>query len=190
VNTYHIRIVEDERRYPEENPDQFQPFLVNGSDGLSLSLLERGEWSQVVNRESTAWAISQITAAQILPPLVEVPTGAELLNYRVHLRDQIDPILVRELRLILESNWQDLGWEQLSGSTFLCVIGAGVAACIDLTSGEEQLYLRYASSLANDLFHAGRALDLPRSRLFLQTALYEKVNLLLAGLRDRSWQWV
>ena len=188
MNVY--RIVEDERRYPEENPEQFQPFLINRPAALSLSLLEQGEWSEIISRESSAWALSHVTAAQILPPLLDVPTGVELLNYRVHLRDQLDPILVSELRLILEGNWQDTGWQRLSACTFLCVIGAGVAACIDTTPGEEQLYLRYANELANGLFHAGHAPDLLRSRLFLQTALYEKVDILLVSLRDRAWQWL
>jgi hypothetical protein len=90
VNAYPIRIVEDEGRYPPENPDQFQPFLMNGSSSLSLDLLERSEWSRMAHREGAAWALSQVTAAQILPPLLEVATGVELLNYRVDLRDQVD----------------------------------------------------------------------------------------------------
>ncbi len=190
MNAYSIRIVEDERQYPVADPEQFQPFLNHQSTNLSLDLIEHGEWSSLANRESTAWALSRVTAAQILPPLLKVATGEELLNYCVDLRDQLDTILIHELRLILESNWQELGWERLSGSTFLCVIGAGVAVCIDTTAGAEQLYLRYGSELANEMFHAGCAPDLLRSRLFLQHTLYEKVNLLLADLRDRCWQWL
>jgi hypothetical protein len=186
VNTYGI--VEDERRYPEENPEQLQPFLINRPTSLSLNRLE--QCSEIISRESAAWALSHVTAAQILPPLLDVPTGVELLNYRVYLRAQLDPVLVDELRLILESNWQEKDWERLSERTFLCVIGAGVAACIDTTPNTEQLYLRYASDIANGLFHAGHAPDLLRSRLFLQTALYEKVDNLLVSLRDRAWQWV
>ena len=183
-------IVEDERRYPAEDESSIQPFMT-GDDprGLTLAVLEAGGSSSLISREGLALALSQVTAARLLPPLVDLPTGMDLLNYRVDLRESLDPILVRELSLVLESLWKDFGWEQLEPHTYLSVIGAGVAACIETTPGDEQLYLRYNSSLANELFHAGRAIDLPRSRLFLQSALHEKVNQLLTQLRDRCWQW-
>ena len=184
-------IVEDERRYPAEDAPLIQPFMVgDASHGLTLGILEAtGGSATLTNREGLALALSQVTAARLLPPLVDLPTGMDLLNYRVNLGESLDPILVRELSLVLESRWKDFGWEQLEPHTYLSVIGAGVAACIETTPGDEQLYLRYNSSLANELFHAGRAIDLPRSRLFLQSALHEKVNQLLAQLRERCWQW-
>jgi hypothetical protein len=184
-------IVVDERCCPAEDEALAQPFLPGANRSVpALSWLEKGDWADLMNHENTALALSQVTAANVLPPLLDLPTGVDLLQYRVELRDQLDPILVRELALILENQWQALGWEQVSETSFLCVIGAGVAACIETTPGEECLYLRYASVLANELFHAGRAIDLPRSRLFLQTTLHEKINPLLARLRDRCWQWV
>lgn len=184
-------IVVDERCCPADDAALAQPFLAGENRSVpALSWLEHGEWAELMTREHTALALSQVTAANLLPPLLDLPTGVDLLQYRVELREQLDPILVRELALILESQWQGLGWEQVSDTTFLCVIGAGVAACIETTAGEECLSLRYASGLANELFHAGRAIDLPRSRLFLQTTLHEKVNPLLARLRDCCWQWV
>ncbi len=184
-------IVVDERACPGEDEPRTQPFLMAGERHVpAMSVLERGDWSAFMNRESTALALSQVTAAQILPPLVELPTGEDLLNYRVNLRSQLDPILVRELVLILENQWRELGWEQLAPNTYLCVIGAGAAACMVTTANEEHLYLRYANGLANELFHAGRAVDLPRSRLFLQTTLYEKINALLHRLRENCWSWV
>ncbi len=78
----------------------------------------------------------------------------------------------------------------MGADSYTFVIGAGVAATLDLHPGREQLYLRYASDLADELYLAGRAIDLPRSRLFLQTTLYERVDALLAQLRERCWRWV
>jgi hypothetical protein len=185
------RLVVDERRCPAEDEPLAQPFLPGDDRSVpALSWLENGDWADLMNRENMAFALSQVTAANLLPPLLDLPTGVDLLRYHVELRDKLDPILVRELALILESQWQALGWEQVSQHSFLCVIGAGVAACIETTPGVECLSLRYANGLANELFHAGRAIDLPRSRLFLQTTLHEKINPLLVHLRDRCWQWV
>jgi hypothetical protein len=189
----YTRIVVDERTGPADDPIILQPFLIDEDHGqppLSLDWLEKGQWSAFMSREGTALALSQVTAAHILPPLLDLPTGVDLLNYRVALRDRLDPVLVRELALILEHNWRELGWEQVGPTTFLCVIGAGAATCIETRPGKEQLYLRYASSLANELFHAGHAVDTLRSRLFLQTTLYEKVNELLTRLRCNCWDWV
>jgi hypothetical protein len=73
---------------------------------------------------------------------------------------------------------------------YASVIGAGVAACIDTTPGDETLYLRYATTLAAELFVAGRTTDMPRSQLFLQTALYERVDILLEQMRVRTWYWL
>jgi hypothetical protein len=184
-------IVVDERSCPPEDAGLAQPFLLGGDRSIpALSWLEKGDWADRMSRENMALALSQVTAAHLLPPLLDLPTGVDLLRYRVELREKLDPILVRELALILQNQWQALGWEQVGETTFLCVIGAGVAACIETAPGCENLSLRYANGLANELFHAGRAIDLPRSRLFLQTTLHEKLNPLLARLRDRCWQWI
>lgn len=185
------RLVVDERCCPAEEEALMQPFLAGDNHCVpGLSWLERGNWAGLMDRENSALALSQVTAANLLPPLLDLPTGADLLRYRVELREKLDPALVRELALIVEHEWRALGWEQVGETSFLCVIGAGVAACIETVPGEECLYLRYASGLANELFHAGRAIDLPRSRLFLQTTLHEKINPILARLRDRCWQWI
>lgn len=184
-------IVVDERACPLEDEPRTQPFLLESKRHVpAMSLLERGDWSALMSRESTALALSQVTAVQILPPLVELSTGEDLLNYQVDLCAKLDPVLVRELGLILEHHWRELGWEQLTPKTYLCVIGAGVAACISTERNAEHLNLRYANGLANELFLAGRAVDLPRSRLFLQTILYEKFNQLLQHLRDHCWTWM
>ena len=183
-SAYHI--VEDERSIPPEDSTPLQPFLRESA--LSLAWLERSPG--LMSREHMALALSQVTATHLLPPLLDVPTGEDLLNYRVELREVLDAVLVAELRLILETQWQALQWEKVGPQTYMFVIGAGVAATLDMSRDEEQLSLRYASELAQELYLAGRAPDLPRSRLFLQTALYEQVNALLDVLRERCWQWV
>lgn len=151
---------------------------------------QSGDWSELLSREQTAFALSRVTAANILPPLTVLPCGTDLLGYNVTLRDHMDESLVRELSLMLNAEWRDLGWERVNGATYLCVIGAGVAGCIDTTPNSERLYLRYASSLESELYLAGRAVDLPRSRLFLQTALYEQIDTLLVEVRARAWHWI
>lgn len=182
-------IVVDERCSPADAEEaRIQPFLY--SDDLPLDGLEPDHWSIWMSRETLALALSQATAAHVLPPLMEVPTGEDMLRYRVEFRNQLHPILVRELALVLESDWQALGWEQVSRQRYLCVIGAGVAASLETTPGAERLDLRYASDLETELFHAGYAPDRLRSRLFLQSALYEKMNLLLARVRNNVWHWL
>jgi hypothetical protein len=192
VNEFRIptpHIVVDERcTPPEDNFGTVQPFLRESY--LSLEMLEHTDEAGMVEKETLALALSQVTAANILPPLVELETGDDMLNYHVYLRDELDPVLARELGMVLANNWRSLGWEQVSEYRFLCVIGAGVAACLDTTPGTEQLELRYASDLQDRMFLAGCAPDRLRSRLFLQTALFEKVDILLVQLRERVWRWL
>jgi hypothetical protein len=54
----------------------------------------------------------------------------------------------------------------------------------------ERLYLRYASDVEHALYLAGRTLDLPRSRLFLQSTLYERFEVILVQVRSRTWNWL
>lgn len=182
-------IVVDERCCPAEAEElQLQPFL-RGS-GFSLAALDPDDLSAWMSHESLALALSQVTAANVLPPLLEVPTGEDMLKYHVELQGRLHSVLVRELAQVLENDWQALGWQQVSDQRYLCVIGAGVAASLDMTPGIEQLDLRYASELETELFHAGYAPDRLRSRLFLQSALYEKMNVLLTRVRNNMWHWL
>lgn len=187
---YHKRITIDDSCCAPEDSVSFQPFLSDLAHGMTLSALEDGDWTDPMQRERLSLALSQVTASHILPPLVEVPTGEDLLNYEVILRDKLDPVLVTELRLILDQQWRELEWVKMGAYSYSFVIGAGVAATLDLSRGAETLSLRYASDLADELYLAGRAIDLPRSRLFLQTALYERVDALLALVRERCWGWI
>jgi hypothetical protein len=183
MNCLPKHIQPDERCIPPDDETLYQPFQPGAMSDLAGV-------PENIDRECLALALSQLTAARLLLPLVEVETGEALLRYRVDLRAQVDTFVVEEIKRALETQWHKLGWEQLGQHTFLCVIGAGVAACIDTTPGEEQLCLRYASELAHEMFHAGCAPDAWRSRLFLQTTLYEKFNALLKIARAGCWQWL
>lgn len=143
-----------------------------------------------LTEEQTAFVLAQFTAAHILPPMVDLPCGSDLLNYRVDLRGTIGPGLLRELTEVLVTQGSECGWVRVHQYAYLSVIGAGVAARLDVTPGSEHLTLQIEPNLANELFHAGRAPDLPRSRLFLQASLYENVDRLLTRLRQRTWYWL
>jgi hypothetical protein len=186
----------ENRSVPAENqPPSCQPFVHSENRPIighfgSMMARQSGDWSELLSQEQVALALSQVTAANILPHLTVLSCGSDLLAYSVNLRDHMDESLLRELSLMLNADWRDLGWERVNGTTYLCVIGAGVAGCIDTTINGERLYLRYASSLENELYLAGRAVDLPRSRLFLQTALYERIDSLLIEVRAHAWHWI
>lgn len=182
-------LVQEERSLPDPAQQvQFQPFLRYGD--FTLDSLQQCLSLPHTTRETIALALSQITAQRILPALTTIETGSQMLNYQVRLRDVLSPMLTHELGLVLASHGRELGWEQVSQYQFLCVIGAGVAASLDVTPGQEQLDLRYASDLQDRLYLAGSAPDRLRSRLFLQTALFEKVDNLLSRLRERIWYWL
>jgi hypothetical protein len=175
-------IICEDRSLPDTTAAAFQPFLVGGARELPGAAAPAPE--------QTAFALSQVTAAAVLPPLVPLACGSDLLAYSVPLRAPLDAALVRDLALVLAGRGRELGWTQISGTAYLSVIGAGVAVCIDTTLGAETLRLRYDTMLENALFHAGRTADLPRSRLFLQTNLYEQVDTLLAAVREQVWHWL
>jgi hypothetical protein len=177
---YRNQIVPEERARIgayESTFDQ-QPFLSNDTP------------MQALTPEQMAYALGQVTANGVLPSLTRLENGYELLEYRVDLREALNADLVKELVVVLENDGADLHWNQVDVSSYLCVIGAGVAACIDATPGQEQLSLRYANGLVSALHNAHRAEALPRSLLFLQTTLYERFDALLAEVRKRMWYWV
>ncbi len=151
---------------------------------------ELGRWRQTVSPEQTACALGYITAARMLPSLVELENGRELLDYTVMLRQRLDAELVVELAMTLRTRAIELHWEQVGAHSYGAAIGSGVAVIIEITPGAEQLYFRYASHLADDLYKARGAVELPRSRLFLQSALYERFDTLLDEVRQRTWMWL
>ncbi len=188
-----IGITTEDRAEPESDTDYCLPFTGSRCALAQMRLAgatAAGKISEFMGQEEMAFALSQVNAHHVLPPLTELACGSDLLSYRVNLREQLDHSLINELRMVLLNQGKHLHWEQIREQSYLCVIGAGVAACVDMSPKEEVLHLRYASSLQNELFHAGRTLDLPRSRLFLQAALYEKFDLLLTKVRQNAWYWM
>jgi hypothetical protein len=190
-------LVSEERVFPIEgsSPLQLQPFLHTAAlhriDRFSMNLTrEQGTWANALSKEQTAYALAQVTASQVLPQLVELDTGNEVLEYRVHLRDYLDSTLVSELVHVLDSCGQELHWGQVDSSIYAAVIGAGVAACIDTTPQHETLYFRCTNVLVSQLNNAHHAAELPRSLLFLQTALYERFDVILDQIRNRVWFWL
>jgi len=176
---------------PKEELVARQPFLIQEGERdyfIQKMAREVGTWTETTSPEQTAFALAHVTAAHVLPPIMPLPSGTDLLGYCVQLRDHMDGALVDELAMVLKASWRQLGWEQVGTATYLCVIGAGVAACIDMTRGE--LGLRYDSELEHALYLAGRTLDLPRSRFFLQSNLYERFDVLLDQVRMRTWNWI
>jgi hypothetical protein len=193
-NLYAPQLTCEERSYltSDETLVQEQPFLSgHKADFHSAELLrELGGWESHISPEQTAFELSQVTAASVLPPLMQLDSGSELLEYHVRLRDHLASYMVMEMMAVLDSCGEELNWNQVDTTTYVCVIGAGVAACIDTTPGQEILYLRYANTLVSKLYGARRAAEMPRSLLFLQTTLHERVDALLAQARPRCWYWL
>jgi hypothetical protein len=186
---------ERQKRPSSESLLENQPFLHQGlmnPIGYRTAQLAReaGKWADMMDNEQTAYALAQVSAANILPPLVDLEDGNALLEYCVTLRDHLDGALVDELVSILDMRAAEFHWSRVEATVYASVIGAGVAACIDTTRTAERLYLRYANTLAAEFFVAGRAAEMPRSRLFLQTALHERLDTLLQQTRTRTWFWL
>lgn len=140
--------------------------------------------------EALAYALAQVCAARVLPPLAEVESGAELLNYRVALRDVLHDQLVLGLARVLRQHDPDLGWVQVDADDYLSVIGAGAAACLSIAPGAEALSLRWGRALADELRAARGPRALPRSLVFLQAALHERVDALLNPARAQALYWL
>ncbi|MCB9450105.1 MAG: hypothetical protein H6672_01630 [Anaerolineaceae bacterium] len=174
---------------------QNHPFIQSG-DSLPSSRYaacmarELGDWAQVFSPEQTACALGYVTADRVLSPLVALQDGRDLLDYAVSLRKHMDGELVSELAMTLRAKAFDLDWEQVGAHTYATPIASGVAVCVEITPGAEQVYLRYASGLAEHLTHARGAVELPCSCLFLQTVLYERFDALLDEVRQRTWMWL
>jgi hypothetical protein len=190
-------LVSEERVFPAEGKSmlQCQPFIhVDGMHPVDRFIMdltrEQGVWADALSNEQTAYALAQVSASRVLPNLVEMDTGNELLEYRVPLRDYLDSSLISELVNVLETSGQQLHWGQVDATIYAAVIGAGVAACIDTTPEQETLYFRCANTLVTQLNNAHHAAELPRSLLFLQTTLYERFDVILDQIRNRVWFWL
>lgn len=191
------RLVAEERSLP---PDHYAPFVVqpflqtytfSPLDRFVTNLTrEQGAWRNVLSREQTAYALAQVSAGNVLPSLVNLNSGYALLEYAAHLPDHMDRLLLTEFVHVLQSDGQDLHWGKVDSAIFAAVIGAGVAACIDITPNHETLYLRYANALEMEFSTMRRAAELSRSALFLQSALHERFDAILERVRERVWLWL
>ncbi|NWG17505.1 MAG: hypothetical protein HXY41_12805 [Chloroflexi bacterium] len=190
------RPVFEERPHPAQGESTcIQPFFgqqPNG-DGACWTIVLAGDYGRltdVMTPEETAYTLARATAASILPPLTDLESGSELLEYRVPLRAYMSKILIAGLVEAFDRPEAAAHWQQVAANAYACVIGAGVAAYLDTTPGSETLSLRYANALASVLAHVHRAAELPRSRLFLQTTLYERFDALLQNARLIAWAWL
>jgi hypothetical protein len=169
-----------------------QPFRLNQDNGLIERLrvgltLEQGRTESLLSREQMALALAQATSETLLPALRAINTGSDLLDYQVDLRSRLHPLLLREMMTILETRGKELNWERLSADSYVCVIGSGVAACIDLIPGSEVLYLRYQNDVETQLRSARRKAVLPRNTRFLEAVVHERIEALLSEARKRIW---
>jgi len=190
-------LVPEERATPADDLALLahQPFLhqspMHPFDRFTTNLTrEQGVWENALSPEQTAYALAGVNAARVLPPLLDLESGYALLEYHVPLRQHLDSSLLAELASVLNDGGQALEWGRVDTHIYAAVIGAGMAACIDTTPGHESLYFRCNQALVSQFHSAHHAAELPRSLLFLQTALHERFDLLLDQIRTRVWYWL
>jgi hypothetical protein len=174
---------------------EFQPFMnkthLRGCDAFLLySAQTRGEWTELLSAEQTAYALGQINAARALPHLTEFVTASTLLDSRIRLRDFLDDCLVDAIKTTLDTEGDLLQWKQVEATAYVYVIGAGAAACIETIQGDEKVYLRYANHVAQAIAEAQNETELPRSLLGLQINLQECIDLLLARARTKTLKYL
>ncbi|MBL8153209.1 MAG: hypothetical protein JNM70_03420 [Anaerolineae bacterium] len=178
-----------------ESPIVFQPFvarsILNSHDALILDAARHeGRWTQILTAEQTALTLGQMTSAGSLPWLRDTTSLIGLLDYHVFLRDHLDGCLVDEIVNTLANEHESKLWTRIENGVYICVIGAGVAACIDTTPNLEVLYLRYAEAIIDAIAAAQFERDLPRSVRGLQLTLWERLDALFDGARLRLLHWL
>jgi hypothetical protein len=190
-------IVTEERICPlvGESPIVFQPFvarsILNSQDAFVLDTARRrGCWTDVLTAEQTAFTLGQMNSAGSLPWLRDTTSLVGLLDYHVFLRDYLDAGLVDEIVNTLVNEHESKYWTRIESGVYICVIGAGVAACIDTTPNLEVLYLRYADAIIDAIAAAHFERDLPRSVRGLQMTLWERLDALFDGARLRLLHWL
>lgn len=165
-----------------------QPFMrkdrIKHVDQFFINWMrDQKRWAEWLSPEQTAYALSQVQAAQALPSLTEYVSVAALLECRITLRDHLDTALVEAVTQSLVLHSATVHWNRIDVTNFACVVGAGVAACIDTTAGGEVLYLRFANEVATAITKAQREAELPHSLLGLETHICERVDELLLYAR-------
>lgn len=143
-----------------------------------------GRWAEWLSPEQTAYALAQVQAVRALPSLTEIVSVAALLECRITLRDHLDTTLVEAITQALNLHGVSINWNRIDATSFACVVGAGVAACIDTTASGEVLYLRFANEVATAITKAQREAELPHSLLGLETHICERVDEVLAYARN------
>lgn len=194
---YPFRMMSDDRAKPCANDSLMsQAVFIHRDDQCAgerfiIALTrEAGNWSDICSAEQTAYILGQLTAAVVLPPVPSARQGRDLLSYCVRLRERLDTWVIDELADVLDTCGADMNWEQVDRMAYASAIGAGMAACIDLTPGREMLYLRYTARLAEEFHNACCTTELPRSSLFLQANLDERFDALLHSIRKRALHWL
>jgi hypothetical protein len=152
--------------------------------------LENSCWAELLSAEQTAYALAQLTALSILPPIEEIEHGSALLNYHVRLRACMNGQLVDELNAVLAVRGRELHWEKVESCVYACVIYYGLAACLDLTPGVESLYFRCTNERAQAIDSARFKTEIPLSLTGLQEILFERFDLLLNHVRLRTLFWL
>jgi len=173
----------------------FQPFMdkarLRGCDALLLSAAQaNGRWAQWLSSEQTAYALGQITTAHALPALTEFVSTSTLLDSRIRLRNFLDDCLVDAITATLYNEAEALQWKQVEATSYVYVIGAGAAVCIETVPDEEIVYLRYANHIADAIAQAQNETELPRSLLGLQINLQECIDLLLTHARSKTFKYL
>lgn len=198
LGSHYIPAVVTEERscpLPGESPMLFQPFvarsILNSHDALILDAARHeGRWTDILSAEQTALTLGQMNGAGSLPWLRDTTSLIGLLDYHVFLRDHLDDCLVDEIVNTLANEHESKHWTRIERGVYICVIGAGVAACIDTTPNLEVLYLRYADAIVDAIAVAQFERDLPRSVRGLQMTLWERLDALFDGARVRLLHWL
>lgn len=197
ANSYHDRFFSDDKLSPGGTDTLMIrcPFSSYTKTSLADRLLvvltrQTGRWQDLLSAEQTAYALGQVAASRILPPLQEIENGNTLLDYHIGLRDHMDDYLVEELIAVLDAHSAELHWQRVEASVYVCAIYYGVAACIDVTSGQESLYLRYANNRAEAIDNAHFKTEIPLSLVGLQEVLFERFDVLLAEVRLHTLFWL
>ncbi len=190
-------VITEERSCPPpgESLVVFQPFvtrsILNSHDAFILDAARHeGRWTDILTAEQTALTLGQMTSTGSLPWMRDTISLIGLLDYHVFLRDHLDGCLVDEIVNTLVNEHESKHWIRIESSVYLCVIGAGVAACIDTTPNLEVLYLRYADTIIDAIAAAQFERDLPRSVRGLQMTLWERLDALFEGARQRLLHWL
>jgi hypothetical protein len=194
VNHYHLgalpySLVYQESPRHEGHLMTVQPYLKVDTELTPFEpLFLRRTEDHSMTKEQAAYALSQVTAETVIPPLSHFASARALLECRVRLRDHIDDLLTEAIVSSLRAAGPVLHWRKLDSQVYASAIGSGVAACIDTQPGEETVYLRYSNEVAEAIKNAETGAELPRNLVGMQTNLHERFEPLLIAARKHLLQ--